>query len=134
MDIFQLIFVTFISLQNELPFHYIQPTDEKISMFGERSRHDTKPGSPQQKINLGGACKYCSRVFKSLQGLKHHIKEQEGKFKYKCSYCGKGYNIKSGYDYHVSKHEGKGFSCLKCKTVFRIESKFKTHVCSSTYR
>ena len=65
------------------------------------NRHTTKKPSKERCL----ACKYCTKTFKSAQGLNFHILEHEGKFKYKCRYCGKGYNVKSGYDYHIGKHE-----------------------------
>ena len=72
-------------------------------------------------------CKYCGKTYRSKMGLWYHVREHEGKFSYTCNYCGKGYNAKSNYNYHVSMHEGRGYGCLKCKKVFRVDSQLKKH-------
>ena len=95
------------------------------------SKPDSKPKLSAIRRKASGAkaynCRYCGKSYGSANGLWYHIREHEGKYKYKCSYCDKAFNRKDQYEMHISFHEGRGYCCMKCKKIFRVESQLKKH-------
>lgn len=73
-------------------------------------------------------CPRCSATFKTRQGLKHHIANEENDFKYKCEICGKGFVLPRNLQCHMERHENtKKYGCKICHKRFNLKIYLQSH-------
>ena len=73
-------------------------------------------------------CKLCGLVKETLEKLEKHMHKKHKKFKYKCQFCSKLYKSKNGIYKHKLYHTiGLRYICKKCDKGFMFFSQYREH-------
>ncbi len=84
--------------------------------------------SPTQDVNqYPYECSQCFKRYSSQAGLKSHMLQHTGNFRFWCEQCQRGFPNKGNYQAHMDKHEGITFPCNKCDKRFNTKKSLRYH-------
>ena len=72
--------------------------------FTRKSHYDEHM---RQHEGRGYACEYCPRLFQTAKGLRNHLSEHTGKFRFTCEICRKQYNFQDHFLKHLGSHRNQ---------------------------